>query len=128
MSPNFTWLMKTDSLVKFGLAQKCDGIFPARFRIQRRQEKRIRGTRLFFREEGRGARCGHGGRMTDLIMTSLIALLVGAVGLLSYFLGKRTVKNEEYERAADRVRGANAARASLRDNSVVERLHDKYKR
>lgn len=66
--------------------------------------------------------------MTDLIMTSLIALLVGAVGLLSYFLGKRTVKNEEYERAADRVRGANAARASLRDPAVAERLHDKYKR
>ena len=66
--------------------------------------------------------------MTDLIMTSLIALLVGAVGLLSYFLGKRTVKNEEYERAAGSIRTANVARNSLRDNSVVERLHDKYKR
>lgn len=66
--------------------------------------------------------------MTDLILHGLIALLVGAVGLLSYFLGKRTVKNEEYERAADRIRSANAARASLCDNSVVERLHDKYKR
>ena len=66
--------------------------------------------------------------MTDLILYGLIALLMGAVGLLSYFLGKRTVKNEEYERAADRVRGANAARNSLRDPSVVERLHDKYQR
>lgn len=66
--------------------------------------------------------------MTDLILYGLIALLIGAVGLLSYFLGKRTVKNEEYERAAGSIRTANAARASLRDNSVVERLHDKYKR
>lgn len=66
--------------------------------------------------------------MTDLIMTSLIALLVGAVGLLSYFLGKRTVKNEEYERAAGSIRTANVARNSLRDPSVVERLHDKYQR
>lgn len=66
--------------------------------------------------------------MTDLIMTSLIALLTGAVGLLSYFLGKRTVKNEEYERAAGSIRTANAARNSLRDPSVVERLHDKYQR
>lgn len=66
--------------------------------------------------------------MTDLIMTSLIALLVGAVGLLSYFLGKRKVKNEEYERAAGSIRTANVARNSLRDPSVVERLHDKYKR
>ena len=66
--------------------------------------------------------------MTDFIMTSLIALLVGAVGLLSYFLGKRTVKNEEYERAAGSIRTANVARNSLRDPSVAERLHDKYKR
>ena len=66
--------------------------------------------------------------MTDLILYGLIALLMGAVGLLSYFLGKRTVKNEEYERAAGSIRTANAARNSLRDPSVVERLHDKYKR
>lgn len=66
--------------------------------------------------------------MNDIFLTSLIALLVGAVGLLSYFLGKRTVKNEEYERAAGSIRTANVARNSLRDPSVVERLHDKYKR
>ena len=66
--------------------------------------------------------------MTDLILYGLIALLTGAVGLLSYFLGKRTVKNEEYERAAGSIRTANVVRNSLRDPSVVERLHDKYKR
>lgn len=66
--------------------------------------------------------------MSDFILSGLIALLVGAVGLLSFVLGKRTVKNEEYERAAGSIRTANAARASLRDPSVVERLHDKYKR
>ena len=66
--------------------------------------------------------------MTDLIMTSLIALLMGAVGILSYFLGKRTERNAEYNRKTDALRTANAARDSLRDPAVAERLHDKYKR
>lgn len=66
--------------------------------------------------------------MTDLILYGLIALLTGAVGLLSYFLGKRTERNAEYNRKADALRTANAARDSLRDPSVVERLHERYRR
>lgn len=66
--------------------------------------------------------------MSDLILSGLIALLMGAVGILSYNLGKRTERNAEYDRKTDALRTANAARASLRDPAVAERLRDKYKR
>ncbi len=35
--------------------------------------------------------------MSDLILSGLIALLIGAVGLLSYFLGKRAERNANFE-------------------------------
>lgn len=66
--------------------------------------------------------------MNDIFLTGLIALLMGAVGLLSYNLGKRTERNAEYDRKTDALRTANAARASLRDPAVVERLHERYRR
>lgn len=66
--------------------------------------------------------------MSDLILSGLITLLIGAVGLLSYNLGKRTERNAEYDRKTDALRTANAARDSLRDPAVVERLHERYRR
>lgn len=66
--------------------------------------------------------------MSDIFLTGLIALLIGAVGLLSYNLGKRTERNADFKKKADAIRIANAARDSLRDLATVERLHDKYKR
>lgn len=35
--------------------------------------------------------------MNDLIISGLIALLIGAVGILSYNLGKKVEKNEDFE-------------------------------
>jgi len=66
--------------------------------------------------------------MSDAILSGLMALLIGAVGFLSYALGRKVEKNEEFKRKADAVRNADAARSSLRDPSNVERLHDKYRR
>ena len=36
--------------------------------------------------------------MNDLILIGLIAALIGAVGLLSYNLGKRTERNADFEK------------------------------
>ena len=66
-------------------------------------------------------------------MNSFYILLgQGLLTLLSclccYFLGKRTVQNEREKERADSLSAAHKARESLRDPSVVERLHAKYKR
>lgn len=66
-------------------------------------------------------------------MDNLYILLgQGLLTLLScyvcYLLGKRTERNAEYNRKTDALRNANAARASLRNPDVVERLRNKYKR
>ena len=66
--------------------------------------------------------------MDNIFLTGLIALLAGAVGLLSYNLGRKVEKNAEYNRKADAIRTANTARDSLRDPAVVERLHEHYRR
>lgn len=66
--------------------------------------------------------------MSDFILSGLIALLMGAVGLLSYSLGRKVEKNadfEEKEAAANEIR---RVRDSLSDPDVVERLHEKFKR
>jgi hypothetical protein len=63
-----------------------------------------------------------------IIEGGFIAVLIYSLCAVVYQLGKKNVENRIFREKADRVRGANAARASLRDNSVVERLHDKYKR
>ena len=66
--------------------------------------------------------------MSDLIMSGLIALLMGVVGLLSYFLGKRTERNADFEKKEKTLAEVRRLRDSLSDPDVVERLHEKFKR
>lgn len=66
--------------------------------------------------------------MSDLILSGLIALLIGAVGLLSYFLGKRTERNANFEEKKKTMDQVRRVRDTLDDPDVVERLHDRFKR
>lgn len=66
--------------------------------------------------------------MSDLILSGLIALLIGAVGLLSYFLGKRTERNANFEEKKKTMDQVLRVRDTLDDPDVVERLHDRFKR
>ncbi len=66
--------------------------------------------------------------MSDLILFGLIAFLMGAVGLLSYFLGKRTERNANFEEKKKTMDQVRRVRGTLDDPDVVERLHDRFKR
>lgn len=66
--------------------------------------------------------------MNDLIISGLIALLIGAVGILSYNLGKKVEKNEDFEEKKKTMAEVRRLRASLDDPAVVKRLHDTFKR
>lgn len=66
--------------------------------------------------------------MSDLILFGLIAFLMGAVGLLSYFLGKRTERNANFEEKKKTMDQVRRVRGTLDDPDVVERLHAVYKR
>lgn len=66
--------------------------------------------------------------MTDLIMTSLAALLIGAIGVLSYCLGRKVEKNDEYKEKETAAAEVRRVRASLADPDTVDRLHDAFKR
>lgn len=66
--------------------------------------------------------------MSDLIMSGLAALLMGAVGILSYFLGKRTERNANFEKKEKTLAEVRDLRNGLSDPSVVDELHNKYKR
>ena len=66
--------------------------------------------------------------MSDLFLTGLISLLIGAVGLLSFTLGRKVEKNADFAKkkeAADEVR---RLRDRLSDPAVADRLHEKFKR
>lgn len=66
--------------------------------------------------------------MNDLIISSLISLLIGAVGILSYNLGKKAEKNEDFEEKKKTMEEVRRLRTSLNDPDVVKRLHDTFKR
>jgi len=66
--------------------------------------------------------------MNDLILSGLIALLIGAVGTLSYNLGRKAEKNADFEKKKKTMAEVRCQRASLNDPAVVERLHDRFKR
>ena len=66
--------------------------------------------------------------MSDLILSGLIALLIGTVGLLSYFLGKRTERNANFEEKKKTMDQVRRIRGTLDDPDVVERLHNRFKR
>ena len=66
--------------------------------------------------------------MSEAILTGLIALLMGAVGLLSYTLGKRTQKNATFETKEKTMAEIRHLRDSLSDPAVVDELHNRFKR
>ena len=66
--------------------------------------------------------------MSDLFLTGLISLLIGAVGLLSYFLGRRTERNADFEKKEKTLAEVRDLRSGISDPAIVSRLHDKYKR
>ncbi len=66
--------------------------------------------------------------MNDLIISGLIALLIVAIGALSYHLGKKAEKNADFEKKKKTMAEVRRLRASLNDPAVVKRLHDRFKR
>ncbi|MBR1777918.1 MAG: hypothetical protein IJ752_04960 [Alphaproteobacteria bacterium] len=66
--------------------------------------------------------------MNDLILTGLIAALIGAVGLLSYALGRKVERNADFKEKEATMAEVRRLRASLDDSAVVERLHERYRR
>lgn len=66
--------------------------------------------------------------MNDVIMSGLVALLIGAIGVLSYCLGRKVEKNDEYEEKETAAAEVRRVRASLADPDTVDRLHDTFKR
>lgn len=66
--------------------------------------------------------------MNDVVLSGLMALLVGAVGVLSYCLGRKVEKNDEYEKKETAAAEVRRVRASLADPDTVDRLHDAFKR
>lgn len=66
--------------------------------------------------------------MNDVVLSGLMALLVGAVGVLSYCLGRKVEKNDEYEEKETAAAEVRRVRASLADHDTVDRLHDAFKR
>lgn len=66
--------------------------------------------------------------MNDVVLSGLMALLVGAIGVLSFCLGKKVEKNDEYEEKETAAAEVRRVRASLADPDTVARLHDTFKR
>jgi len=66
--------------------------------------------------------------MSDLILTGLIALLMSAVGILSYALGRKVERNADFKEKESAMAEVRRLRASLDDSAVVERLHNTFKR
>ena len=66
--------------------------------------------------------------MNDLIISGLIALLIGAVGALSYHLGKKAEKNADFEKKKKTMAEVRRLRASLNNPDVIKQLHDRFKR
>lgn len=66
--------------------------------------------------------------MSDVVLSGLTALLVGAVGVLSYVLGRKVEKNAEFAEKEAAEAEIRRLRDSLSDPDVVERLHKKFKR
>ncbi len=66
--------------------------------------------------------------MNDLIISGLLALLIGAVGTLSYNLGRKAEKNADFEEKKKTMAEVRRLRDSLRDDAVLDRLHNRFKR
>lgn len=66
--------------------------------------------------------------MNDLIVSGLLALLIGAVGTLSYNLGRKAEKNADFEEKKKTMAEVRRLRDSLDDSDVIKQLHDRFKR
>lgn len=66
--------------------------------------------------------------MNDLIVSGLLALLIGAVGVLSYNLGRKAEKNADFEEKKKTMAEVRRLRDSLNNSDVVEQLHERFKR
>lgn len=64
-------------------------------------------------------------RLFDLLRQGLLTLLSF---FTAYYAGKKDGDYEREKERADGLSAAHKARQTLRDNSVVERLHDRFKR
>ena len=61
-------------------------------------------------------------------MSALMTLLISAVGLLSYGLGKRTERNALFEEKKKTMEEVRRLRDSLSDPAVINELHNRFKR
>mgnify|MGYP005968989335 FL=1 len=66
--------------------------------------------------------------MNDLIVSGLLALLIGAVGVLSYNLGRKAEKNADFEKKKKTMAEVRRLRDSLNDPDVIKQLHNRFKR
>lgn len=67
--------------------------------------------------------------MLDRLFAILRQGLLTLLSLMTvYFAGKKDGEYEREKERADGLSAAHKARQTLRDNSVVERLHDRFKR
>lgn len=66
--------------------------------------------------------------MNDFFLSGLIALLIGAIGTLSYALGRKVEKNADFKEKEEAAAEARRLRATLDNSDVVDELHKKFKR
>lgn len=66
--------------------------------------------------------------MNDYIVSCLISLLIGAVGLLSYILGRKVEKNADFEEKEAAMAEVRRIRSCLDNPDVVDELHDRFRR
>lgn len=66
--------------------------------------------------------------MNDYIVSCLISLLIGAVGLLSYILGRKVEKNADFEEKEEAMAEVRRIRGCLDNPDVVDELHDRFRR
>lgn len=66
--------------------------------------------------------------MDSVFLAVFCGVLVGALAIATYKLGKRNCENERFkanQKTADKVR---RLRDSLRNDAVRDKLHDRFKR
>ena len=66
--------------------------------------------------------------MENFLLSGLIALLIGAVGFLSYTLGERTERNADFKEKEKTAAEIRRLRSSLDNPDVVDELHNRFKR
>ena len=66
--------------------------------------------------------------MDGVFLAVFCGVLVGALATVTYKLGKRNCENERFKANQKTAGEVRRLRDSLRDDSVVRRLHDRFKR